>query len=115
MRLVIPGRPVPAARPRVVKGHAYYPKRYADWLLAAGWIVHGQASERFDGPVRVSVVIGERGIVVEVAPSGVVRPRGLRADLDNIAKAILDALQAGGVLANDSQVTVIEASFGEEL
>lgn len=112
MRLTIPGKPVPAARPRVTRRGTYYPTRYRDWLLAAGWIVHGQATERLSGPVRLSLVIGAKGIQVEVSPSGVLRPKGVRGDLDNLCKACLDALQAGGALADDAQVTEIVASFG---
>ena len=122
MRLVIPGRPVPASRPRVVRGreradgswskpHAFYPRRYADWLEAASWQVRA-SGKRVEGPVRVSVVVRRDSIEVEVTPSSVQRPSGVRGDLDNIAgKAVLDALVAGGVLADDRQVTVLEATF----
>ncbi len=33
-----------------------------------------------------------------------------RADVDNLAKAILDALQGAGIIANDNQVTKLTAS-----
>ena len=35
-------------------------------------------------------------------------------DLDNLAKGVLDALQRGGLLGNDSQVTELHVMFGEE-
>jgi Holliday junction resolvase RusA-like endonuclease len=112
MRLVIPGRPVPASRPRVTKGHAYYPKRYADWLEAAAWQARSRCKP-VDGAVAVSVVVRRDSIEVEIVPSKVQRPSGLRGDLDNYgAKAVLDALQKGGVLVNDSQVTELTVRFG---
>lgn len=112
MRLVIPGRPVPASRPRVARGHAYYPKRYAEWLELASWQVRASA-KRVEGPVRLVVVFRRDCVEVEVLP-GRPRPSGLRFDLDNGIKAVGDALQAGGVLADDVQVTEIVARFEEE-
>ena len=110
MRLVIPGRPVPASRPRVARGHAYYPKRYEEWRSLAAWQVRA-SGKRVDGPVKVSVVFRRESVEVEVLPSPAVRPSGVLADIDNLAKGCLDALVAGGVLADDSQVVVLEARF----
>ena len=39
-------------------------------------------------------------------------PRGYRGDLDNLIKQTLDALECGGVLANDKHVVAIAASKG---
>jgi Holliday junction resolvase RusA-like endonuclease len=113
MRLVIPGRPVPASRPRVAHGHAYYPRRYEDWKTAAAWLVRS-TGQRFDGPVRVAVVVRRDSVEVEVSSSAVRRPTSVRGDIDNLSKAALDALQAGGLLVNDSQVVELVASFGGE-
>ena len=111
MRLVLPGRPVPASRPRVTRGHAYYPKRYSEWLDAAAWQVRA-TGERIDGPVSVSLRFLRDSTVIEVAASEVVRPSGVTADIDNLAKAGLDALQRGGLLENDSQVVELSVRFG---
>jgi Holliday junction resolvase RusA-like endonuclease len=95
----------------VVGGHAYYSKRYQEWREHAAWQVR-LSSKPMDGPVRVSVVVRRDSVEVEVVASSVERPAGLRGDLDNYAgKAVLDALQAGGLLRNDSQVTQLEARF----
>lgn len=112
MRLVIPGRPVPASRPRVTRGHAYYPKRYSSWLEQASWQVRA-CGKRVDGPVRLIVVFRRDSVEVDVLP-GVERPSGLRFDLDNALKGVMDCLQAGGVLKDDAQVTGLEVSFGGE-
>lgn len=112
MRLVIPGRPVPASRPRVTRGHAYYPKRYADWLDAASWQVRASAKP-VDGPVRVELVFRRGSVEMTVLP-GPARPSGVTGDIDNLVKGCLDAAVRGGMLADDSQVTVLQASFAEE-
>jgi len=39
-------------------------------------------------------------------------PRGYHGDLDNLIKQTLDALQCGGVLANDKHVAAISAAKG---
>lgn len=110
MRLVIPGRPVPASRPRVAHGHAYYSRRYAEWKEAAAWQVRA-AGQRFDGPVALRVVFHRDSVEVEVV-AGPERCSGVSADLDNLVKGVMDALVAGGVLGDDRQVTVLEARFG---
>ena len=38
--------------------------------------------------------------------------RKLRGDLDNYAKAVLDGLQIGGMIANDRQVQNLSLSYG---
>lgn len=40
-------------------------------------------------------------------------PDRRRRDLDNLQKALLDALEKGGAYANDSQIKRIEAEMGE--
>lgn len=110
MRLVIPGKPVPAARPRIAHGHAYYPRRYQEWREQAAWQIRA-TGKRVEGPVRVVLRFLPDSASIEVLP-GPERPDGLRFDLDNGVKACLDALVAGGVLADDRQVTVLEAGFG---
>ncbi len=110
--LWIPGRPVPAARARVVNGHAYTPQRYREWKSEAAFRLRSQTDARFDGPVSVTVVVGADGIGVTVEPVEGSRPKGVRGDLDNIAgKSVLDALQDAGVLVNDSLVHRLVASF----
>jgi Holliday junction resolvase RusA-like endonuclease len=112
VRLVIPGRPVPASRPRVTQGHAYYPKRYSEWLDAAAWQVRA-SGERLEGPVSVTLVFRRGSVEMTVTP-GKPRPSGIIADIDNLAKGCLDAAVKGGLLANDSQVTMLLVSFAEE-
>lgn len=94
VRFVIPGRPVPAARPMVTKKGVFYPKRYQDWLKAAkvyarqAWL----GKEPLTGPVVVDIELyGSRR----------------NADLDNLVKGVLDALQ-GTVVSDDKQVEALQ-------
>ena len=111
MRLVIPGKPVPASRPRITRGHAYYPPKYQTWKEAAAWFVKS-AGKPVAGPVKVSILVLPDQIVVDVLPAHH-RPAGMWGDADNFAKGVLDALQAGGVLEDDRMVTVLEVRLGE--
>lgn len=91
VRITIPGRPVPASRPKVTKNGTYYPQRYRDWLDTAkvyarqAWL----GKEPLTGPVMVGVVFaGARS----------------NADTDNLLKGVLDAL-TGTIIRDDRQVT----------
>lgn len=91
----IPIEPVPAARPRVSRWGAYYPKRYRDFkaALAAAFIAAARAAPARDGPCRVEVEI--------VAP----RPASTKLpfpkpDIDNYLKSVFDAA-TGSVWVDD--------------
>lgn len=75
------------ARPRVNRatGRWYTPKATVAYEDAIAWHTR---SLRLRGPVSVSIVFYTRR----------------HADLDNLAKAVLDGMQKGGGLENDSQV-----------
>ncbi len=110
MRLTVPGRPVPAARPRIVKGHAYYPPKYQQWKEAAAWQIRSQG-QPITGPVKVVLRFHPDSVEIEVVP-GDHRPAKLWGDVDNLIKSALDSLVAGGVLEDDRMVTVVEARLG---
>jgi Holliday junction resolvase RusA-like endonuclease len=96
----LPGAPVPQGRPRVWRNGAVgYPKRveaakklakdlfWVEWIVANG----GDFVEPLSGPLRVSLgFAGARA----------------NADLDNLAKLVVDALVDAGVLAGDDVRTV---------
>jgi len=89
----VPGRCVPCPRPRVARGkRSYYPKRYTDWkasaqveaLSACGRVL-------WQGPVELSVwFCGVRA----------------NADIDNLLKSVMDAIQ-GIIIVDDKQVQVV--------
>jgi Holliday junction resolvase RusA-like endonuclease len=92
VRLIVQGRPVPLQRSRTSSGHHYLPKRsrlYRDTVQAV-WLEAGRPSLG-DAPFTLSArFIGANP----------------RADLDNLCKAILDALNGLG-FTDDSQLVCI--------
>lgn len=92
----VPGVCVPCPRPRVPAGKkAYYPTRYTDWIDSAkvaarqAWL----GVPPLDGPVEMKVVFaGARA----------------NADLDNLLKSVMDAIQ-GVLVADDKQVAAVYA------
>ena len=73
---------------------------YKRWSRKAGWEVKlgRNGHETLTGPVAVSISLR--------------RPRS-NADLDNRVKPVVDALQAGGAIANDKQVETILATWAD--
>lgn len=90
----VPGNPIPKARPRVVRGHAFTPDRTRDWEMTVAMHarqVWGQR-EKLRGRlcVRLSFWRETRHV----------------CDLDNLLKAVLDGLERV-VFANDNQVDML--------
>lgn len=113
IEFTIKTRPVPMARPRVVRGHAYTPKRCADYkrLVAAAAREAMRGKELMTGAVACSIELyyaipksytcGKR----LAAHYNMIKPTGRNTgDTDNHAKSILDALN-GVCFADDAQVT----------
>lgn len=92
--------PVPAARPRVGRYGTYYPKSYARFMKAAEEELYplSVGQEPTDETVYVSVMC-----VASKPKSGTLpHPRG---DVDNYAKAVLDAITKSQLIwCDDKQV-----------
>ena len=95
----IPLAPVPASRPRVGRWGTYYLKTYANWKAAAEEYLGGFVDE---DPVTTNL-----RVTMDVWCK---RPQKLtrvypRPDVDNFAKAALDAVtKAGCIWKDDDQV-----------
>jgi|SRR3989337_1173333 len=86
----VPGRCVPCPRPRAVRGRgAYYPQRYTDWLDSARY-----ETLRAVGKVLWSGPVSLKALFYGVRPN---------ADIDNLIKSGMDALQ-GIIIVDDKQV-----------
>ncbi|KQT52256.1 MULTISPECIES: RusA family crossover junction endodeoxyribonuclease [unclassified Aureimonas] len=72
---------------------------YRAWRDEAGWTIKAQRPAKFTTPVHVRI---------DLMP-----PDGRRRDVDNLAKAPLDALVAAGVLADDSLVRRLSIGWVE--
>jgi Holliday junction resolvase RusA-like endonuclease len=119
----VPGDPVPQPRVRVSTvggfGRAYVPKSHAVHAYRQAVALAAKAAGCQPHPEPVNVVID----FVFGRPKSHLRRSGVRAnaprlprcDLDNMAKAVLDALN-GIAWVDDSQVSrlVIEKSYGIE-
>lgn len=96
-RFTVPGAPVPKARPRVVQGRTFTARRTKAYEEAVGWAfraAHPGVRPIQDAQVSLTLTIHE----------GKVRPQH-RADIDNIEKAVMDALNG---IAFEDDVQVVE-------
>jgi len=74
-------------------------QRYRTWRNAAGWDIRAAKPGKFEGPVEISVVYQ--------------RPDSRRRDLDNLFKAIADALVEFEIIEDDSKIERITLEWGE--
>lgn len=118
----VKGRALGKERARVVNGHAYTPRRTRIWeglvraMARSEW---GWWRAPAKGPVEIVINVWRK---VPLSVKGEARramlgdvPCTVGADVDNVSKAILDALQ-GAVFENDRQVwclTVVR-KWGEQ-
>lgn len=100
------GTPVPKGRPRFGNGRAYTPKRTRDYENALKALIKEQSIQ---GPIEVTInAIFPRPqrLMPKKHPDGLIL-HTKRPDLDNIIKAVLDALNK--TLEDDAQVCIIHA------
>lgn len=109
----IPGAPVPFARTRGRGAARFTPERYRVWKESVGWHLRRAKVRPLEGPVAVSMIVSPEGVTVAFEPVATGRPKGLRGDLDNYAKGILDAAQ-GIAYADDRQVVAVSVAFAAE-
>lgn len=103
--ITIPLPPVPASRPRVSRWGTYYLKTYATWKKSANEMLEPYAvPDLFLGLVNCSIE------AIVKRPKKLTR-RFPRPDVDNFAKAALDAITTARVVWNDDdQVTSLTVS-----
>lgn len=127
---VIPGQPIGKGRPRVARRGsgvvAYTPAPTRRWeaiaatTMAQEWGIRAPLDEpaqaaivaRFSRPQRL---ICKHKRACSCSPEAV--PHVTRPDADNVAKAVLDAAQAGGVLRDDClvwQITVVKTYAAQD-
>ncbi len=101
----------PEGKPRPVN-----PREYKAWKREVASKLQALARFRsFPGEVSVSIDVKRDRLQVRVAALDEDDPRrpatGLTGDVDNYAKAVLDALQASGVLPDDVAVAELTVRF----
>ena len=105
---IVLGRPVPKGRPRMTRrGRVYPPKEstLAEELIAE---TIGEDAPTFTGPVSVEMIFNKESTSVtgRALEEGAT---GLRGDLDNYIKLLLDGIQRSPLIENDRQVLHIDA------
>ena len=105
---IVLGRPVPKGRPRMTRrGRVYTPK---ESILAEELIAEtiGEDAPTFTGPVSVEMIFNKEStsVTVRALEEGAT---GLRGDLDNYIKLLLDGIQRSPLIENDRQVLHIDA------
>ena len=116
--LRVPVKPKAMPRPRAKPGQkAYYPQAYQEWRERAGLhlrSVWNRAKGRtVEGPVSVTIHLDTDEFTVWFGTVDVERVKGLRGDVDNYGKAVLDLMVDQGLIENDSQVTVLNVGFSD--
>ena len=118
MPVVIPLKPMAYRRQRVTKAGQVYPDRdYQRWKqeFAMLWRFNTRRKPPTVSPVSLTITILSDSVEVsvnDVADRGL-RPRGIRGDIDNYAKAVMDALN-GIVYDDDRRVVELVVRFGED-
>ncbi|TPL94791.1 RusA family crossover junction endodeoxyribonuclease [Mesorhizobium sp. B2-3-10] len=117
LEFILPYKTPPCPRPRVTRWGVHYPKTYTAWKKQAEADIRRLATAHYAG--RVCVVIE----CVECPPRSDTHKRREerlqsgwpRGDVDNLAKAVLDAMTQAGVWGDDTQVVTLTCSkrYGE--
>lgn len=91
IRITVPGRPVPKARPRLgIQGrtaYIYTPEKTLEYEKLVGWIAKSLGCRPVQGPISVALDVFTRR----------------KMDVDNVAKSVLDGLN-GIAYEDDDQV-----------
>lgn len=114
--LYVIGTPAPQPRPRMTRaGRAYNPPSADAWKSAtrAKWLEMGEPTFANGLRLRLHFVLPRpashytsKGALTKSAP---LRPVG-KPDVDNLAKAVMDALENAGAFANDCAVLSLTVS-----
>lgn len=113
--LWIPGLGVPFQRTRYNRAtnRFYQHPDYAQWKEDAGWIM--KQVKMMNGAVELDIIVSPDGIRVdyrEVADNHRVVKKGMRGDLDNYGKAVVDA--GNGIMyGDDRQVVILSERFSQ--
>lgn len=116
VHFIIPGRPVGKGRPRFTKkGHCWTPDKTVEYerdIKMSYWSTYGHRKYEADKALAVDIVLyyprpkSMAKYKRLMAQKGVLRPT-VKPDVDNVIKAILDALN-GVAFEDDRQIVQIE-------
>ncbi len=115
------GKPVPWKRTLGSGNRRYTHPEYRAWKDDFGWAAkRAHDGEPWNTATAVRILVAPDGVRAELAPLAAdpkyapvfiaERPKGLRGDLDNYVKAVLDSVQ-GIVIVDDRLIVAIWAAF----
>lgn len=111
--LTFPGRPVPWARVKRGRGgKAYTPAKQLKHRRDLAMMLKASAGDtKLTGPVclRVRFDYARNETVIEITPGIKGMHRDKRADVDNCAKAVMEAIELSGIVEDDAQIAYLEA------
>ena len=110
-------KPMSCPRPRVAGRFAYMPTPYLQWKSRAKSILCRQSKQLSAAPYNEKMVFIELTFIYQ-RPKSLFRKKDpaerifkpTKPDIDNLAKAVLDALQDAKILKDDSQVVGLTAT-----
>lgn len=97
VRIFLPLEPVPASRPRVTRWRTFYEEPYNTWKDTAEAALSGLKLQPLDGPLQLRLEV----LCTKPRTSKLDMPR---PDVDNFAKAVMDALTKAQAWHDDKQV-----------
>ena len=101
----IPLAPVPAARLRFARGRTYYPPKYTKWKGDAARILPAIVENAgILVPLECPVILDMTFVMPVTKGEG----KMVKADIDNLSKAVMDALN-GIAWVDDEQVVSLSA------
>lgn len=107
--LILSGKPVPKARPRVVNGHAYTPRETQEYEELVRLCYRRGSGDKRLGPVSVSIVFAyemPKSWPKKKKAEMDGQPKTTKPDLDNLVKTVLDGLN-GEAWEDDAQVVTV--------
>jgi Holliday junction resolvase RusA-like endonuclease len=112
--LAVPIRPraLPAARAKAGQ-KGYRPRSYQKWAAEVIGELRRIWKNRkpLDGPLKIQAALGRGAFTIWIDPLEQTARDGLRGDVDNYCKAILDCVTQAGIITDDRQVEILEAHF----
>ena len=105
----VPGRPRPQPRPRFIHGHAYTPDTAKDWKAAvvAAYVKAAGAKEPTTLPVALRLEFYfqlPKSKLKDYLAGKMSEYHAQRPDMENLEKAVMDALTDAGAWKDDCQV-----------
>ena len=114
--LWVPGKPVPKGRPRMTRrGRVFTPATTVEYEMLIAEYAARNKMPTLEGPIEIAMDLHPDGLLVQ-AWEVECASSGLRGDVDNYVKIVMDGLQRGkdgaqgeGPIPNDRNVVRVTA------